>query len=112
MAINTQVQQSEWQEFFVNFTNGNRGRQTTIEIFDRESGSTGQARQGPLMAVNYDPVGKGNDVIITTGIDEIEYSHTISAPVEVWQEQNDDGSVAALQIVDHNQVKTIVSLGD
>ncbi len=109
MAINSQVAQSEWPDFFVTFSNGNRGREVTLEVLDAEAGSTGQAKQGPLMAIDYDPVGKGNDLVITTGVDEIEYSHTIPAPVEVWQDQADDGEVAALQIVDQNGHKTIVS---
>jgi hypothetical protein len=46
-----------------------------------------------MMAVDYDPVGKGSDIVVTTGIDEIDYSHTIQAPAEVWQAQNNDGEV-------------------
>ena len=109
MAINTQIAQTDWLDFFVTFSNGNRGRALTIEVFDTDSGSTGQAKQGPLMAVDYDPIGKGNDIVVTTGVDELDYSHTIPAPVEVWQDQADDGQVAALQIVDQNGGKTILS---
>ena len=110
MAINTQIDQSDWPDFFVTFSNGNRGRILTIEIFDTESGSTGQAKQGQLMAIDYDPVGKGNDIVVTTGENEIDYSHTIPAPVEVWQEQADSGEVAALAIVDQKNTKTVISL--
>ncbi len=109
MATNTQIAQTDWQDFFVMFSNGNRGRVVSLEVFDADSGTTGQARQGPLMAIDYDPVGKGNDIVVTTGVDEIEYSHTIPAPVEVWQEQLDDGQAAALEIIDQNNVKTVVS---
>ena len=109
MAINSKIEQSQWKDFFVSFSNGNRGREVTLEVYDAVSGSSGQAKQGPLMAIDYDPVGKGNDLVITTGVDEIEYSHTVPGPVEVWQDQADDGQVAALQIVDQNGHKTIVS---
>ena len=112
MAINTQVEQSDWADFFVTFSNGNRGRELTIEVFDLESGSTGQAQQGPLLGIAYDPVGKGNDIVVSTGKDEVEYSHTIDAPSEVYQNQKDSGQVAALEIVDQNGVKTILTLGD
>ena len=109
MATNTQIAQTDWQDFFVMFSNGNRGRVVSLEVFDADSGTTGQARQGPLMAIDYDPVGKGNDIVVTTGVDEIEYSHTIPAPGEVRQEQLDDGQAAALEIIDQNNVKTVVS---
>ena len=110
MAINTQVSQDGWKDFFVTFSNGNRGRMLSLEVLDSESGDTGQMRQGKLMAVDYDPVGKGNDIVVTTGNGEVDYSHTIKAPVEVWKAQQDSGEVAALEIIDQNNVKTILSL--
>jgi len=111
MAINTQVPQEEWKNFFVTFSNGNRGRQLSLEILDPEVGNPGAMNQGKLMAVDYDPVGKGNDIVVTTGVDEIGYSHTIEAPVEVWKAQHDNGQIGALEIIDEKNVKTILSLG-
>ena len=46
---------------------------------------------------------------MTTGVDEVDYTHTIKAPVEVWKAQQDSGQVAALEIIDQNNVKTILS---
>jgi hypothetical protein len=109
MAINTQVPREEWQDFLVTFSNGNRGRELSLEVFDGDSGDAGQAKQGKLMAVDYDPVDKGNDIVLTTGVDEVDYTHTIKAPVEVWKAQQDSGEVAALEIIDQNNVKTILS---
>ena len=109
MAINTQIPQEQWQDFFVTFSNGNQGRELSLEVFDSESGDQPAAKQGPLMAVDYDPVGKGNDIVISTGVDKIDYSHTIQAPVELWQAQHDSGQVGALEIIDQNNVKTILS---
>jgi hypothetical protein len=82
----------------------------SVEVLDSESGDTGQMRQGKLMAVDYDPVGKGNDIVVTTGDTEVEYTHTIEAPVEVCKAQQDSGEVASLEIIDQNNVKTILSL--
>lgn len=110
MAITTQIPQEQWKDFFVTFSNGNCGRVLSLEIFDAESGDISASNQGKLMAVDYDPVGKGNDIVVTTGVDEIGYSHTINAPVEVWKAQNDDGQIGALEIIDQNSVKTILSL--
>ena len=110
MAINTQISQGDWKDFFVTFSNGNRGRMLSVEVLDSESGGTGQMRQGKLMAVDYDPVGKGNDIVVTTGDTEVEYTHSIEAPVEVWKAQHDSGAVGALEIIDQSKVKTILSL--
>ncbi len=108
MAINTQVPTDEWPDFLVTFSNGNRGRAVSLEVCDPESGDSGQVKQGKLMAVDYDPDGKGNDIVVTTGVDEIDYSHTIKAPLEVWQSQQDNGEVLALEIIDQNSVKTVI----
>lgn len=110
MSITTQIPQDQWQNFLVTFSNGNRGRALSLEVFDVESGEQPAAKQGPLMAVDYDPVGKGDDIVVSTGVDELDYSHTIKAPVEIWQAQNDNGEVSALEIVDQKNVKTILSL--
>ena len=110
MSANTQLPQSDWKDFFVTFSNGNAGRLLSLEVFDADSGDTGQMNQGKLMAVDYDPVGKGNDIVVTTGESEVEYTHTVNAPVEVWLAQRDNGEVAALEIIDQNNVKTILSL--
>ena len=110
MAINTQISQDEWKEFFVSFSNGNGGRMLSLEVLDPESGSSPQVKQGKLIAVDYDPVGKGNDIVVTTGDGEVDYTHTIQAPVKVWKAQHDNGEVGALEIIDQNNVKTILSL--
>ncbi len=110
MTINSQVPREDWQDFFVTFSNGNRGRLLSIEVLDADTGGAGPARQGKLMGVAHDPVGEGNDLVVTTGVDEIEYSHTINNPEEVWKAQHEDGEIAALEIIDQNKVKTILSL--
>jgi hypothetical protein len=109
MGINTLIPREEWRDFLVTLSNGNRGRMLSLEVLDSESGDSGQAKQGKLMAVDYDPVDKGNDIVVTAGVDEIDYTHTIIAPVEIWKAQQDSGEVAALEIIDQNNVKTILS---
>jgi hypothetical protein len=111
MAINTQIPQKDWQDFFVTFSNGNHGRMLSLEVLDAGAGASGSATQGKLMAIDYDPVGKGNDIVVTTGSDAMDYSHTINGPVEVWKAQHNNGEIAALEIIDQNNVKTVLSLG-
>ena len=110
MAINTQIPQKEWKDFFVAFSNGNRGRMLSLESFNSEFGDSGQFAQGKLMSVDCDPIDKGNDIVVTTGVDEVDYTHTIEAPVEVWKVQQDSGEVAALEIINQNNIKTILNL--
>lgn len=110
MSINTELPRDQWKDFFVSFSNGNQGRMLSVEVFDPEGGDLAAKKQGPLMAVDYDPIGKGNDIVVTTGTDEIDYSHTIQAPAKIWKAQQDDGQVSALEIIDQNDTKTILSL--
>ena len=110
MSINTQVPQDEWKNFFVTLSNGNRGRALSLEVLNSQYGDSGLARPGKLMAVDFGPVGKGNDIVVTTGVDQIDYAHRIESPTEVWKTQNNDGVLAALEITDQNNVKTILTL--
>ena len=111
MAINTQIPEGEWGNFFATFSNGNRGRQLALEVIDADASGTGVARQGPLLSVAYDPAGKGDDIVVSTGVDEVEYAHTIHQPIEVWRAQRDDGEIAALEIIDQEGAKTILTFG-
>lgn len=108
MAINTQIPSGEWSDFFTTFSNDTRGRPISIQVLDVESGDTGVVAKGNLLAVDYDPVKKGNDIIITIGSDKIDASHTINAPVELWRAQRDSGEINALEIIDQNNDKTIL----
>ena len=110
MSINSQISQREWISFLETFSNGNRGREVSIEVVGAAEGYGGQTRQGRLMAVDYDPPMQGNHIIVTTGENEVDYSHTIDSPVELWRAQRDDGEISSLEIIDDNGVKTILSL--
>jgi len=39
----------------------------------------------------------------------VDYSHTISAPVEIWESQDDNGKLLALDVIDGSGAKTIVA---
>ena len=83
------VPQERWGEFFDQFSDGNRGRHISIEIINSELGDEELIQNAPLMAMVYDRPGKGNDLVIETGKDEVTYAHTVDAPTEVLTGQSE-----------------------
>jgi hypothetical protein len=109
MAINTQIPRDEWSNFFISFSNDTRGRVVSVQVIDPVSGHVAEVAQGQLLGIDYDPVTKGNDIILSLGTDNIDATHAVAAPVELWKVQQDTGEIAALEIIDQNNGKTIVS---
>ena len=109
MAQTKQIDQGRWSEFLSMFSNGNRGRLVAIEIADMADGDQPLSDAAPLFAVDFDPAGKGDDMVITTGRDDVDYTHKISDPLEIWESQDDNGKVTALEVIDRNGSKTIVA---
>jgi hypothetical protein len=107
---NKQISPDRWVEFFDQFTNGNRGRLIKLEIVTQESGDEIAIQNAPLWSLVYDPVNKGNDLTIATGQGEVTYAHTILAPKTVWEAQDKNGKVVALEIVDQSSTQTILQL--
>ena len=91
------------------FSNGNRGRMIAVEVADMANGDQPLTEAAPLLAIDCDPANKGDDLVITTGRDEVDYSHTISDPVEIRESQDDNGKVVALEVIDRDGAKTIVA---
>ena len=60
----------------------------------------------PLLALEYDPPGKGNAIILSSGETTVDYQHTVTAPVEMSKRLNADGSLDALEILDVEGVRT------
>jgi uncharacterized protein YuzE len=110
IQINKSVPQDRWIEFFDMFSSGNRGRQITIEAISQELGDEELIEDAFLMAIVYDPVGKGNDLVIETGRAQVSYAHTIDAPTEVWIGQDENGVVLAIRVVDAQGETTILTL--
>jgi Family of unknown function (DUF5335) len=100
----------QWGEFFDEFSEGNRGRHISIESLGSELGDEELIQNAPLMAIVYDRPGKGNDLVIETGKDEVTYAHTIDSPTEVLVGQNSDGEGVALSISDAAGTKTLIML--
>lgn len=97
-----------WLEFFDQFSDSNKGRSVTIEIVDQEMGDQELIHHAPLFSLIYDPVDKGNDLVIETGQNKVSYTHTIDAPTEVVIGQDDQGIVQALQVVSQQGRQTLL----
>jgi hypothetical protein len=108
MAQTKKLDQERWSEFLSMFSNGNRGRMVAIEVADMAIGDQPLTDGAPLFAIDYDPANKGDDLVITTGRDEVGYTHKISAPAEIWELQDDNGKAVSLEVIDRNGAKTIL----
>jgi len=109
MAQTKQIDRGRWSDFLRMFSNGNRGRLMAIEIADMADGDQPLADAAPLLAIDFDPAGKGDDLVITTGRNEIDLAHKISAPLEIWESQDDNGKVMVLEVIDRSGSKTIIA---
>ncbi|XZN91565.1 MAG: DUF5335 family protein [Microcoleus sp.] len=110
IEINKSVPRERWGEFFDQFSDGNRGRHISIEIIGSELGDAELIKNAPLMAMVYDRPGKGDDLVIEVGKDEVTYAHTIDSPTEVLTGQNSNGVVIAVRISDAAGTQTLIEL--
>jgi hypothetical protein len=96
-----QIETSEWQERLQTFTSGNENRTAAIA----SDGMT-VVENTPLVSVDYDPPGKGNALTITLE----GFTHSVSAPVELYLTEEANGVVSTLEVVDQNGASTFVRL--
>jgi Family of unknown function (DUF5335) len=108
--ISKSVPQERWGEFFDQFSDGNRGRHISIEIIGAEAGNSELIEDAPLMAMVYDRPGKGDDLVIEVGKDEVTYAHTVESPREVLTGQDENGIMLAMRIEDTTGIKTLIKL--
>jgi hypothetical protein len=108
--INKSIPRERWGEFFDQVADGNRGRHISIEIINSELGDEELIKNSPLMAMVYDPIGKGDDLVIETGRDEVNYAHTVFSPTEVLTGQDSNGKMMAISIADAAGTMTLVKL--
>lgn len=110
IELTKSVPQERWGEFFDQFSDGNRGRHISIEIVNSELGDRELIQNAPLMAMVYDRPGKGNDLVIETGKDEVAYAHTVDSLTEVLTGQSESGQMLAVWINDATGTQTLVQL--
>ena len=112
IELTKSVPREQWGEFFDQFSDGNRGRHMSIEIINSEIGDEELIQDAPLMAMVYDRPGKGDDLVIEVGKDEVTYAHTVDSPTEVLTGQSESGRMLAVWISDAAGTKTLIKLQD
>lgn len=110
IELTKSLPRERWGEFFDQFSDGNRGRHISIESISLELGDEELIQNAPLMAIVYDRPGKGDDLVIEVGKDEVTYAHTIDAPTDVSTGQSSNGQMIALWIGDAAGTKTLIKL--
>jgi hypothetical protein len=108
--LSKSVPREQWGEFFDQFSDGNRGRYISIESISSELGDEELIQNAPLMAMIYDRPGKGDDLVIEMGQDQVTYAHTVDSPTEVSTGQNPNGQIVAIWISDAAETKTLIRL--
>ena len=104
------VPSERWEAWCDTFTNGNRGRLIRIEIVGDELGAEPLADGAALVALDYDPAGKGKDFVISYGDEAAPSRHLVADPVALWQAQDENGLVVSLDIEAEGGSRTIVAL--
>ena len=99
-----------WEAWCDTFTNSNRGRLMRIEVVSDELGAEPLAVGAALVALDYDPAGKGNNFVISYGDEAAPSRHVVAKPVALWQAQDENGLVVSLEIEDQHGGRTIVTL--
>jgi len=112
VTLQKQIERQRWPDFFVTFSNGNRGRPVVLKVDDPSLGISRLVHAVPLMGVDYDPVDKGDDIVVTIGRETVDFAHTITAPLEVVELQDESGAVTELDVVDESNSTTRVMFVD
>jgi Family of unknown function (DUF5335) len=109
MSTNKHIPQDRWLEFFDQLTNGNKGRQIKLEIFDQDIGDQIPVESAQLWSLVYDPMRVGNNLTLEIGRDEVSYAHTINNLSDVWERQDENGKAVALEVLSEDGTQNIIS---
>jgi hypothetical protein len=108
--LSQSIPTEQWGEFFDQFSLANFGKPISIEIISAELGDEELVKDSPLIAIIYDRPGKGNNLSIEVGKDQVTYAHTVDTPTSVSTGQNSQGKMVAISITDAAGTQTLVKL--
>ena len=111
------INQERWSEYLSSVTAGNRGRLIAVdiaapsEVLDVDEIDIPEVG-APLFSLEYEPAGKGDLILLSTGDNELVYEHAIKGPRELTETLNDDGSLDFLEVLDLGGGRTRVNFLD
>jgi hypothetical protein len=116
MQEQKQIGQQQWSEYLSQVTADNRGRRVSLDVVGQSPESaktTGRLApvvvdlgNAPFLSLEYDPVNKGNAIIVSAGENEVSYEHPVENPVQLTANLGPDGRLDSLEILDQNGVRT------
>jgi hypothetical protein len=116
MQKREQIDQEQWPDYLSQVTAGNRGRRISLDVIGQVGVSPGRREDlapvavgltdAPFLPLKYDPVNKGNAIVISSGVDEVAYEHSVEGPAELTANLDPDGRLDSLEILDQNGART------
>jgi hypothetical protein len=103
------IPETQWIEFFDQFSRDHLGQPATIEVLDRQSGPQSVAADLPLQGISFDQAGSRACVIQVSAGDRPDQhvNHVVDMPLRIEQAREPDGSID-LQIEPANGPITLV----
>ena len=102
----------DWRDFLEQVTKEHDDALVTIEVFSREFGDGYEAEKLPFESIEYDD--KDDVVIVIVGGRDGRYPvvlrHMVWHPQQVLADPPDPSTVKALEIIDRDDVRTVISL--
>jgi hypothetical protein len=116
MQNREQIDQARWSDYLNQVTAGNRGRRISLDVVGGVGVSRGSRddlspiaiglTDAPFLSLEYDPINKGNAIIISSGVDEVAYEHPVEGPTELTANLDPNGRLDSLEILDQNGART------
>lgn len=106
------IPEDKWADFFDQLTEMRKNSCLSLEVASQDLGNATIVKEGTLSSITFDPVGKGNNLEISIGGDEVLLSHFVSGPKMVWAGEGEDQTIVALEVIDEADTQTIVKFVD
>ncbi len=117
MSKRKQIDQEHWSDCLGEVASKKRGWLVAVEVVGPKEVLTKPeidlpAMGSPLLALEYEPIAKGNAIILSVGEETVDYEHAVDGPVELVENLDADGRLSSLEILDQNGVRTKLNFFD
>ena len=104
---NQEIRQTDWREFFDEFSRSHERWLATVEVFGALGAQT-VAEELPLVGIVADEPSHGGAVAIVLGEGDQSVTHTIARPSKIEVDRPAPGADAAIEIESRDGEKTLV----